>query len=1394
MIGDCRRMVRRLVVPLVVLTASCVVRAEALAPPAFNTPSDAGTAQPFGLTGALPKVVSFNAAIAHVKESIPMPPPFPSIPVELFVPVISARVADPDGVETIDSVKVEYPNGDVRALGPSPDGTYNVVMLPISGFAGGTFRFWVIDRDGLTSDVAEDSVPPVAFAIPQTVSPQNGATDVSLTPTLNWEDLQGAAAYVVNVSPVSPLVASLPDPAAIEAFLDRATSVVSYLDAATIISELRIPAGRLKPNTTYYWVVGAVDKLVDLDQVSLSSVRSFTTGAGVTVAETTAPTFLKKPEIIGVTENSFTVAWQTDEFANSRAYYGATAGVLTDSVVTKELTTNHVVLVDGLESGAEYVVEVASSDYFGNELRAVYPRRVYTLETADDKLPVFVAGPVTQRVADDRVTIYWANNEPTVGTVHVVGGAKDTTVTDPVLIREHVVEVIGLSGATRHTFTVSVWDAAGNGPVVALGEPFLTRAAPDRTPPRVLKGPIVIPQETEAFVLWGADELHTARVELRQFGPQGAFIGDVFVDQPGIGQLARILGLQRKTAYQVVVELTDLAQNRTKTVPIPFRTLAERDTIPPRILRAPAVVYRSDSRIVVEWVTDEPADSYAEIRQQSQLVTTFSDGAFVREHRLLLTDLSPDGSYEFIVKSADASGNEVSWPEAAGAATKLGRAADRTSSSFTTAATPDLTPPTILGDPNVIARTASSLSIRWETDELSNSVARFGATGGAKPARMSDVTYTETIAQTDNVTSHTVTITNLQPGTTYAYEVGSTDPSGNGETTSNVATTSTLDEEDFAPPVFIEQPAVIGKTNTRITVRWTTDEPSDSRVCYKLSGASPDDELVMALADKVTEHVVTITNLQAASPYELTVESTDLIGNGPATAALVTTTETEADLSPPVITSGPSVTTDSAQVRILWTTDEPSDSYAEYGETPALGQVVTRSDFTTRHEAVVTNLQPNTLYHFSVASSDAVGNIADSSGAALVWTTLTSPDVTPPAKVQGLTAAVGAYAVRLSWTPNADPDLAGYVVERSRSGGPFTTIASLTATTYTDQAATLGTPYEYRVRAKDVSANGNLSEPSDPAAVTPSATDAPGAPTAFPHDTTVSGRPVLTVANAQPNSRAIGSYLFVLAADSVLAHVVTTAANVPPGASTTAWQVPFMLDHLATYWWGVRAVDAAGFQGPFSQRTSFTVDTVAKKVAVKLASFAATAARRFVEISWEVAPGSSNARFHVWRATGEDEEFTRLTSEPLGEAGPEYRYVDRIVVPGVLYRYRLEASQPEGQSTMFGPVSVRAAFPEQVTLNQNVPNPFNPITQISYELPMDAQVRATIYNALGQRVRDLVNEVQSPGYYRIGWDGTNAYGGSVASGIYFARLVVEPTTGRSGTRAETRVIRMLLIR
>ncbi|MBK8982473.1 MAG: T9SS type A sorting domain-containing protein [Ignavibacteria bacterium] len=93
-------------------------------------------------------------------------------------------------------------------------------------------------------------------------------------------------------------------------------------------------------------------------------------------------------------------------------------------------------------------------------------------------------------------------------------------------------------------------------------------------------------------------------------------------------------------------------------------------------------------------------------------------------------------------------------------------------------------------------------------------------------------------------------------------------------------------------------------------------------------------------------------------------------------------------------------------------------------------------------------------------------------------------------------------------------------------------------------------------------------------------------------------------------------------------------------------------------------------------------------------------------------------------------------------------------------------------------------FGNEVTdtkLFQNKPNPFNPSTEISYNVSAEAFITIKIYNLLGQEAASLVNEFKPTGMYKVTFDGS-----ALSSGMYFYKLFV------NGAAVDTK--RMLLMK
>lgn len=94
-----------------------------------------------------------------------------------------------------------------------------------------------------------------------------------------------------------------------------------------------------------------------------------------------------------------------------------------------------------------------------------------------------------------------------------------------------------------------------------------------------------------------------------------------------------------------------------------------------------------------------------------------------------------------------------------------------------------------------------------------------------------------------------------------------------------------------------------------------------------------------------------------------------------------------------------------------------------------------------------------------------------------------------------------------------------------------------------------------------------------------------------------------------------------------------------------------------------------------------------------------------------------------------------------------------------------------------------SAAPKSFVLYPNFPNPFNPETKISYSLPVQSTVTVTVFNILGQTVRELVNETKPAGTYSTVFNA-----GGLPTGIYFCKIIAMGINGNSYTAANKLVL------
>jgi fibronectin type 3 domain-containing protein len=180
-----------------------------------------------------------------------------------------------------------------------------------------------------------------------------------------------------------------------------------------------------------------------------------------------------------------------------------------------------------------------------------------------------------------------------------------------------------------------------------------------------------------------------------------------------------------------------------------------------------------------------------------------------------------------------------------------------------------------------------------------------------------------------------------------------------------------------------------------------------------------------------------------------------------------------------------------------------------------------------------------------------------------------------------------------------------------------------------------------------------------------------------------------------------------------------------------------------------------------------------REVPVLIRSFETAWSNEGVKLQWSLGEGADLSGFNIYRSDEQNTGFQRINGELL-PAGQGNEYTDRDVRPGATYWYRLGAVDAEGEwMSATVSISVPAA---SLALYQNVPNPFNPTTSISFALPDRARATLRVYDVQGRHVKTLVDEVLDAGMKHAEWDATDARGNRVGSGMYFYRLTAGEKT------------------
>ncbi|HER43685.1 MAG TPA: T9SS type A sorting domain-containing protein, partial [Candidatus Eisenbacteria bacterium] len=163
-----------------------------------------------------------------------------------------------------------------------------------------------------------------------------------------------------------------------------------------------------------------------------------------------------------------------------------------------------------------------------------------------------------------------------------------------------------------------------------------------------------------------------------------------------------------------------------------------------------------------------------------------------------------------------------------------------------------------------------------------------------------------------------------------------------------------------------------------------------------------------------------------------------------------------------------------------------------------------------------------------------------------------------------------------------------------------------------------------------------------------------------------------------------------------------------------------------------------------------------------------------LQLTWDPNSEADLAGYNIYRGT--DESFEPGPGNFLVST-PDTASFDGGWSWEAGYCYKVAAVDVHGNESGFAVLSPDmltgddpATLPDAAFLSQNWPNPFNPATTIKFGLKNRGHVSLRIFDAAGRLVAVLVDEDRPAGRYEASWNGSDARGARVASGVYFYRL------------------------
>ncbi len=292
-------------------------------------------------------------------------------------------------------------------------------------------------------------------------------------------------------------------------------------------------------------------------------------------------------------------------------------------------------------------------------------------------------------------------------------------------------------------------------------------------------------------------------------------------------------------------------------------------------------------------------------------------------------------------------------------------------------------------------------------------------------------------------------------------------------------------QTDTTPPV-ISGVAEVSLLDNEAVIVWTTDELATSQIRW---GTSENYNQTLALnVSAGLVHSGTLLSLNPGTIYYYCIDATDLSGNiahscnhefatSSSSSSESSSGQVLTDTNPPTVSMIDLSNITTTHATINWTTDEVADSQVEYGLTAEYGSSSSfDSALSLSHSITLSNLSPNTEYHYRVRSADQIGNIAHSVDNVFTTSSVSVATNSPEVMISSVEASeITRTGATIIWTTSLPAD-SQVEYGDSQLLGSQTTLDSTLTTSHSVAIANLASDTNYFFRVKSASVASAVDE------------------------------------------------------------------------------------------------------------------------------------------------------------------------------------------------------------------------------------------------------------------------------------------------------------------------------